>query len=336
MGDYTLKQIAESRQISRIWVFHTDHFEPYDVAADRSMIGLQHIDHWAKLVKKTPWRPTLFYHPQAYYWHEGKVYESSRKKTDQEHLHLLRDMGFEIQLHIHHENWIPEGLSPEQAGERLDELLILLRPLFRWLPNDPWCFIHGCWALNASDTTICNIEDEIRILLRHGCRADFSFPAGRSWCNPERGYPHTVLPVKGAAGYKSGAAQPLRIDRGTKAIQPGQRLLLWSNNPPYSVVSLDSPMNPALRVHALLAGSPVIEHTAFIKLHAHSLRSDCWVSADKTASPLASTEGEQLVASLTEAAAVMSCELKFVTANEVLDYLSFIDRDTYQEPPGAA
>jgi len=57
---------------------------------------------------------------------------------------------------------------------------------------DRWAFVHGNWALAASDPTICTVESELAIIMRHGGFGDFSFPAGR---------PHT---------FPSGNTNPVR------------------------------------------------------------------------------------------------------------------------------
>jgi len=99
-----------------------------------------------------------------------------------------------------------------------------------------WCFVHGCWALQASDPTICTITDEIKRLHDQGCRGDFSFPAGRRKCDPARLHPYTILPTVGVRAYDFRRAEPRSVHEYRIA---ARRFLIWNSGRKHWWPSLD-------------------------------------------------------------------------------------------------
>ena len=85
--------------------------------------------------------------------------------------------GFgEVEVHWHHghnsseiyENDLVNGLALfTKYGALVDTLGAAPR----------WTFIHGNWSLDGSIPGKCGVPDEIAIMQRHGCYADFTFPA---------------------------------------------------------------------------------------------------------------------------------------------------------------
>ena len=68
--------------------------------------------------------------------------------------------------------------DPEQDERRIH---FLLRNDLATLRRDTgalherWALVHGLWALNGSDRTVCQIDNEIEILMSHGCWEDSAF-----------------------------------------------------------------------------------------------------------------------------------------------------------------
>jgi len=84
----------------------------------------------------------------------------------------------EVELHWHHSH-----TSRSKYQSDLKNGLSIMQKYGFMRPYDiehPACFafIHGNWSLdNSRGTEFCGIDDEIDILKKHGCYADFTFPA---------------------------------------------------------------------------------------------------------------------------------------------------------------
>lgn len=131
-------------------------------------------------------------------WHSG--YEKMQKQVRQEfdtsplhswfypphhgneHLHYLSAMAHdglgEIELHYHHDG------DTEESLER--DLRTTLAEYSRWglllesgeRPKNSFAFIHGDWALgNSGHGKYCGVNDELSILQKLGCWADFTMPS---------------------------------------------------------------------------------------------------------------------------------------------------------------
>ncbi len=89
----------------------------------------------------------------------------------------------EIEVHLHHDNDTAEGLS-----EKLEGFVRVLHQRHGALPVDPnsgravFGFIHGNWALDNSraDGRMCGVNNELQVLARLGCYADFTLPSAPS------------------------------------------------------------------------------------------------------------------------------------------------------------
>ena len=117
------------------------------------------------------------------------------------HDHLKRIVGLcsqgygEVEMHLHHDRqrpWPDDELSLEKKIEAC---------IKNFSKYDVFClpdgrktygFIHGDWALSNSrkDGAHCGINDELSVLQKTGCYADFTFPV----CNEAQPkYPNTLL-----------------------------------------------------------------------------------------------------------------------------------------------
>jgi hypothetical protein len=88
----------------------------------------------------------------------------------------------EVELHLHHDNDTAENL--EATLRHWTGLLAGRHGLLgRWPDGRPaYGFVHGNWALNNSrpDGRFCGVCDELSVLVRTGCYADFTLPSAPS------------------------------------------------------------------------------------------------------------------------------------------------------------
>ena len=179
--------------------------------------------------------------------------------------------------------WINAHGTPELDAQRFELLLQLSlgaieRDTGRKLRE--WAFVHGCWALNASDPEVCRITNEIEILMRHGCVADFSFPAGRRHCNPSIPEPTLCRAVDAEKGYDDKRADALPMS-SSQANFTSDRFLIWNSRLLHPLCSLDvyadavrpEFMDPEQLVTQWLRDSFALEGTLYIKTHGHSMNS---------------------------------------------------------------
>src|SRR5262249_31049074 len=158
---------------------------------------------------------------------------------------------------------------------------------------DRWGFIHGLWALNASDPSACMVEDEIQLLMRHGCFGDFTFPAGRGHCNPtvcDR--PYTCLPLRGVKTYDLPEADPQPLVEGGRQLT-SDRFFLWNTAVASRLSSLDTYWEPNLaefkQPERLVGGwfekGVVLDRALYIKTHSHSLAESYGIKRGEGLSP---------------------------------------------------
>ncbi len=145
--------------------------------------------------------------------------------------------------------------------------------------SERWFFVHGQWALNASDDRGCTISNEIALLQRHGCRGDFTFPAGNSQVDPRIKVPYLCRPLGEPKGYDRPEAAP-ELACGNRAAATA-KFFIWASAATGQQCSLDY-MSEASRRHLantekaakeLIDGSYVAGRQLFIKTHAHSMHS---------------------------------------------------------------
>lgn len=253
-------------------------------------------------------------------------YWGSRRSTDKEILGMLAAHGVSIHLHVHHERWAGSSEENSKKMRRLLELLLEEHELATGISaKDHWFFIHGCWALNASDASICNIVDEIQVLHACGCVADFSFPAGRRHCDPRIAAPHTVALVTGPAGYRDHTLACGRELTTLGAKREQDRFLIWNTATPFASASFDliasGHTSPAVAVMQWCSFAPIIGGTLYIKTHAHSLSKSYWPNARSTWSPLVSPAAREAFALLATTCDSAKIQLDFLTADAVIKEL---------------
>jgi hypothetical protein len=178
---YAWQRVARTRRRNRrptdVMFCFVDHFEPAWHGADLETERLR-VANWSEKypllcagrsdADGCPPRHTFFFPSEEY---------------RSEHIDRLVELGRnglgEIEVHLHHDRDTSEGLR-----ENLVEFLARLT-LHGALPLDPstgrplWAFVHGNWALDNSrpDGRWCGVNDELTVLAKLGCYADFTLPS---------------------------------------------------------------------------------------------------------------------------------------------------------------
>ena len=128
--------------------------------------------------------------------------------------------------------------------------------------------------------------------MRQGGFGDFSFPAGRSYCDPKLKAPFSCLPLPLARAYDDPRSEPRPIGRGAEAMRP-ERFFIWNSSLPASYSSLDTYsaatrkmlQTPEQVVAEWLRKSPVFEGQLLLKTHAHSLSREYRLTEPDSAHP---------------------------------------------------
>lgn len=365
-GEWTSDSWVERREIQRVVHFHTDHFEPGRKDGSGQVMGLDHVRKWLKDCDKLPWarRASTFYKSM---WLAKITPESALKRQqkgmlvkevegqnfgihsfgqDDDIVRLLaKERDFHI--HIHHEHWCSgpvtgTPVNPLADAVKLDAMAGWLCDRYRELgvPTDGWGFVHGAWALNGSDRNICQIPNEIEILHQHGCKADFTFPAGRPWCDPTLVEPFTIIPFTNYRCYDRNAAKPMRLEPGVDAMTP-DRFLIWNHRIDANFSSLDNLRNRSVEMNEAdnrtLANRAVLtwlekgwvhpgNHTLYLKTHAHSLWHEHWDSLGNHTSSLTSPVAKIAFPMLETHCRAHGAEVEYLSVREVLAELQELDR----------
>lgn len=341
MSTTTATDIADTcarRGIVRVVHCHADHFEPEDVA--KRFGSAADVALWLERCK--PAVPTLFVKPPIGYRLDKTqdigmtLRMNSGADVEAAYLRVLVELGAGIALHIHHEAWtcnaIPrEKLSSAQQGlhdyvmrrndPRLDHvrMSMMVERSLSWLrettttPLETWSFVHGCWAFGASDPEICQLRDEVPLLHALGCRADFSFPAGRRKCNPPWDRPKWIAPASGDRAFEQSGADP-RDDYTT------DRMLVWASRTDEWRCGLDTYSTDSRRltrstdkIERYLAICPVANGTAYIKTCGHGMHLHYWPAAEEPTPTLGTFASE--LATKCSAARV---PVEFLVADQVV------------------
>lgn len=269
---------------------------------------------------------TLFYQPALLALHQDEDSTNSLLKNDKDKIGFVQydeeiqrlmtnalskvsASTHEIQLHLHHETftnsdqsksaithqWLESQSSPVQDEDRLRLALDYTKSLIK---NDlgvelkKWAFVHGKWALNASDKSVCRISNELSILKKAGCFGDFTFPAGRKNTNPtEILLPFTCVPKNVDKCYDSINSSPLVISDNMSRTE--DRFFIWNSVLQhrgasldyYSKIVKDNFSDPEEAVFNWITQSPVFNNKIYLKTHAHSLATQYWKGTENLVIP---------------------------------------------------
>lgn len=351
--------------VASLVYFHTDHFEPWRQVGGASAVGpevVESIYDFCRVTERIDFarRLTLFYKPHLNYalrcgagleradpddlvgfLPRAEHEERFGREAMQE---IVASTAHDVQLHIHHEYYTattahtdPEAVAwfSSPLGRSFDERrLELAIRLNREISaretgrnSSRWFFVHGHWALNASDPSSCTITNEIEILLRNGCRGDFTFPAGRAHTNPRILVPYFCSPFNKAKGYDCPEAEP-EVASGN-ASAAARKFFIWASPASSRQCSIDY-LSEGTRQHIdntekaareLIDNAYVVNGRIFIKTHSHSMHPHYFEHARVPVFPHQYPATQTLISVILDAATIAGVDVEFSTAPEVYDLL---------------
>lgn len=251
----------------------------------------------------------------------------------------------ELQVHIHHEHYTYNDSCRDRdtfaylqtiRGRSFDDARfeLALRLGIDTLREDGgvaldrWFFIHGHWALNASDPHECNIVREIEILKRNGCLGDFTQPSGRVHVDSRISVPYSVVPAALPKGYDTPEADPIEA-AGLGGAAP-ERFFIWASESTHKICSIDtySPFvqqrlkYPEITALEHAKQSVVINGVLYLKTHCHSLH-PLYFAPDGLPMPHLDPLVQNELNAIFKAADKAGVAIKFMTASEVYDSVVF-------------
>lgn len=356
--------ILKSRQIKRVHYFHADHFEPWSLGLNEKTA--RGVERMREMSRASPFgrKLSLFYCPYVPYHldtgqaagrPDGDAVIFGSRSADQERLarEVIRPLvgsdQHEMHLHVHHEfwtrndshfdnpvsRWVNANSTAEMDKARLDLFFTRCKEVIGneiGASFDRWAFVHGNWALAASDPLICTIDNELSMIMRHGGFGDFSFPAGRGYCDPKLLAPFTCLPLDRTRAYDDPASDPCPIEAGTRTLKP-DRFFIW-NSPikaRYSSIDYYSEANrelfktPDRIIAEWLNGSVSFGSDLFIKTHAHSMKWEYKISEAGSPIPHCYPDVVKVFEQLLRICDQAGVEFRPVTVDEVMVWLHSFD-----------
>lgn len=351
--------------VTSLVYFHTDHFEPWRPVGGAPAVGpgvVEAIYDFCRVTERIDFarRLTLFYKPHLNYaLRSGAGLERADSddlvgflpRAEHEERYgreamqeIVASTAHDIQLHIHHEYytattahtdpevvaWFSSPLGRSLDERRLELAIRLNREISaRETGRNPvrWFFVHGHWALNASDPSSCTITNEIEILLRNGCRGDFTFPAGRAHTNPRILVPYLCSPFRRPKGYDCPEAEP-EVACGNASAAAG-KFFIWSSPASSRQCSIDY-LSEGTRQHLentekaareLIDNAYVVDGRIFIKTHSHSMHPHYFEHARMPVFPHQYPATQALLSVIFDAATRAGVDVTFATAPEVYDLL---------------
>ena len=352
------------RAVTRIVYFHTDHFEPWRTFDGRKVFGPENardLEQFAAAMSKLEFgrKLTLFAKPHLNFALRRDV--DTMHATDDDEIGFMRRTPSEdaaaraalrpivettlseFQLHVHHENYTSNATvtvsgtdigqylaTPKGAALDSQRFAFAVQEALKILAHETgrsferWFFIHGHWALNASDDADCRIVDEISLLHRLGCRGDFTCPAGRSHVDPRHQVPYLCRPVDVPKGYDTREAQPTPL-AGAGAALAEQRFLVWASKIKHGATSIDHSSEFVRRrgrdlesaAGKLIDQSYVHDGTLYVKTHAHAMHPAYSDGRAARCFPHLFPTTHDLLALTFDAGADAGAEVLFETASEV-------------------
>lgn len=360
-------EIAEAisrRNIDRIVYFHCDHFEPWrNVYKSVSEHNVAHIHHFADETAKIDFarRLTLFYRCHLKPTIKdcaGAVFAEDvplgfvRPKPSAMELagpairRLAHDTQHELQLHIHHEyvttndryyllsKWPQEFFETNTKAMDRRRFALLVDLSIETVQRqadivlDKWFFVHGNWALNASDAEVCTISNELEMLRERACLGDFTFPAGppREACTPRFKFPAFVRPFDAERCYDQPAADLKSAHGAAELARDPNRFFIWSSPLDWQFASLDyftdevqhCCLDPAAWARHLACNALVADGTAYVHTSAHSMNLR-YTDERGTVFPHAYPPINSMFGILFDAATQANAKIEFLTVSEVYE-----------------
>jgi len=276
----TLLRSRHAPPVERVWVTIADHFEPLWNGADERT-AMERVRAWARAWPRiaSGFRDSAGRRPRYTFFYAQEQYRPALVEP----LALMTGLGIaDVEVHLHH-----NGEGEQNFVDRLSGFMETLQSRHGLLHRDRgrlvFGFIHGDWALDNSGPNgrYCGLNNEIELLVRLGCYADFTMPSAPGetqtrmvntiyWAadDPEKPRSHdTGIPVTAGAEPPEGALLmipgPLGIRWGRLA--HGRRLLPRLETG--ELAAYDQP--GADRVGVWMSVAPRIGGDLFLKLFTH-------------------------------------------------------------------
>jgi len=178
----------------------------------------------------------------------------------------------EIEYHLHHDE--EPGIATAELENRVRPELSLLQS-HGAIPNGRYGFVHGMFALAGGNPKYCQVNDELDLLQRTGCYADFTFPALGSRAQPRQ--VNSIYRARSTGGVKpydhgvparagSPGGQGLLMIPGPLSIQFNRAMLNDADLAPNTTITA-SMIRRWIRSHVHVQGRP---EWVFVILHTHS------------------------------------------------------------------
>lgn len=284
-----LASVARRRSVSgvrHLFFCVADHFEPFGYGASPAAARAA-VRHWVETYPAhfTHLRDADGHAPVHTFFYPAEEYDAACL----DELACLCRAGFgEVEMQLHHRHDTPEGFT-----QKLTTFRDTLRNGHGLLGSDAagalrFGFVHGNWALCNSrpDGDWCGVNEELAILRRAGCYADFTFPSAPSPTQPRtvnaiyRAHDHAGRPRGHDAGRPVVAGKPADAERDAHAVLmiQGPLALNWARRKWGVLPRLEngeiSGANPATAArinlwaaqHIHVQGRP---DWVFVKVHTH-------------------------------------------------------------------
>ena len=275
LQDRWSRWLAPGRQPKRLWLAITDHYEPFwrntdeTLARERVILWQKYWPEIARRYSDSSGRPARysFFYPEEEY----------RPELLDMLADLTRQGVGDVEVHLHHDGEGEQNFVDRMSG--FIETLSHRHGLLRMRHGTPaFGFIHGNWALDNSrpDGRWCGLNDEITLLRKLGCYADFTMPSGAS---PTQGrilnriYWVTDDPQKPKSYDTGETLRPGESEAGDLLMIPGPFGLRWGNGrwiPRIECAEIAAQdLATPYRVRRWLDLAPRIGEDIFLKLHTH-------------------------------------------------------------------
>lgn len=161
-----------------VFIAVCDHWEPGNDGASPDL-AMARVERWVEAYPKLydDFRDSQGRPPQHTFFYPEEEYHP-------EHIDRIGGLcraGFgDVEVHLHHDKDTPAAF--QEKLERFRDILFHRHGLLRRDPhtgNITYGFIHGNWSLCNShpDEVDCGVDQELGILKRTGCYADFTMPS---------------------------------------------------------------------------------------------------------------------------------------------------------------
>jgi hypothetical protein len=283
---------TQRSRTARVWVSIADHFEPWWRQPD-DRTALERVRHWVRR-----WPHIARRHEDAgghlpcyTFFYPAEQYHPAALDT----LAQLAGMDIgDVEVHLHHDD-DSEHAFVDRIGRFVDHLHARHGLLRRDATGVRFGFVHGNWALDNAlpDGRFCGLDNEIGLLRRLGCYADFTLPSAPS--------PAQTRIVNTIYWANDDSARPKSHDTGIPLTAHGPvagDLLMIPGPLTVNLREWRRPLVPRLEIGELAGHCQVTRHRValwrrvaprigedqFIKLFAHG-------APEKNADPLLADDG---------------------------------------------